>query len=102
MGWSINPWRAALLAALVCALSACAALDRVISVTDPNTGEVVETTVGDLAADTVEDVGGTITGVLGDAVGVATGNPIVGAGAGAALLALLGAGASRMRRKRLG
>lgn len=79
-------------------LTSCATLDKVISMTDPETGEVTETTVGNVAADTVEQIGGTVSGVLSDALSVATGNPIVGLGGGAALLALLGSGASRLRR----
>ncbi len=84
-------------AVLVVGLPGCAALGEIVRVTDPVTGEVTETTVGDLAADTVEDVGGVVSSVLGDVLGVAAGNPIIGAGAGATLLTLLGAGASRLR-----
>ena len=88
----------ALVAFALLAISSCAALDKVVSMTDPETGDVVETTVGNVAADTVEQLGGTGSGVLADALGVATGNPVIGVGGGAALLALLGAGASRLRR----
>ena len=84
---------------LVAGLPGCAALGEVIRITDPVTGEVTETTVGDLAADTVEGFGATISDVVSGAATAATGNPIVGAGAGAALLTLLGAGASKLRRK---
>ena len=88
----------AVVAFALLAISSCATLDKVISMTDPDTGEVTETTVGNVAADTVEQLGGTVSGVLSDALGVATGNPVIGVGGGAALLALLGAGASRLRR----
>jgi len=81
-------------------LSGCAALDKVVSVIDPVTGEVTESTIGDVAADAVESVGSTFSGIAGDALGIATANPVVGAGGGAALLALFGAGASRLRRRR--
>ena len=80
------------------AVSSCSTLGRVISLTDPETGEVTETTVGNVAADTVEQIGGTVSNVVGDALGVATGNPVVGLGGGAGLLALFAAGASRLRR----
>ena len=81
-------------------LSGCAALDRVVSVMDPVTGEVTESTIGDVAADAVESVGSTVSGIAGDALGLATANPIVGAGGGAALLALFAAGAGRLRRRK--
>ena len=79
-------------------LSGCAVLDKVVQIANPDTGEVVETTVGDLAADVAEDAGFSISRTVGSVVSVATGNPIMGAGAGAALVALLGAGASRLRK----
>ena len=78
----------------------CAALGKVISVVDPETGEVTETTVGDMAADTVEQVGATLGSVVSNVAGVASGNMVVGAGAGAARGALLGAGAAGLRRKK--
>jgi len=86
-------------AVLVLGTSGCAALGKAVSFTDPETGEVVETTVGDLAADTVEGLGATLSDVVGGAATVATGNPIIGAGAGAALLTLVLAGAAKLRRK---
>ena len=90
-----------LLIALLCAGTvSCAALDRVVNITDPDTGEVTQTTVGDLAAGMVEDSGGPISDAIGSAVGLASGNPVVGMGAGAAVLSMIMAGASRMRRKK--
>ena len=80
-------------------LPGCAALGEVVQYIDPATGEVTETTVGDLAADTVESFAAQLGSVVNGAATAATGNPIVGAGAGAALLTLLGAGASKLRRK---
>lgn len=80
----------------------CATLGKRITLTDPETGETTETTVGDVAADTVEGVGDTLSSVISTVATAATGNPIVGAGAGAAILTLLGAGASRLRRKKEG
>tara|TARA_R110000787_G_scaffold28825_4_gene78510 strand:+ start:2291 stop:2584 length:294 start_codon:yes stop_codon:yes gene_type:complete len=85
---------------LLTVVPSCGALDNLVRVTDPSTGGVIETTVGDLAADAVENVGGAVGAVVGDVVGVATGNPVLGAGVAAALLALLGAGAARLRRRR--
>lgn len=85
---------------LVIGLPGCAALGEVVSFTDPVTGEVTETTVGDLAADSVEGFGSQFGSVVNGAATAATGNPVIGAGAGAAVLALLGAGASRLRRRK--
>jgi hypothetical protein len=93
--------RSKIVLALACAcVASCAALDKVVSVIDPTTGEVTESSIGDLAADAVESVGSTVSGLAGDALGLATANPIIGAGGGAALLALFGAGASHLRRRR--
>jgi hypothetical protein len=91
---------AALAASLLMFAASCAALDREISYQDPKTGEVVVTTVGDEAADQIEASGEGISQVVGGVLGTATGNPVIGAGAAAALAALLGAGASRLRRKK--
>ena len=84
---------------LVVGLPGCAALGEVVRITDPVTGEVTETTVGDLAADSVEGFGATVSDMVSGAATAATGNPIVGAGAGAVLLTLLGGAASKLRRK---
>lgn len=85
--------------ATACALTSCAALDRVVTLQDPVTGETTETTVGDVAAGTVESFAGTVADVAGGAATAATGNPVVGAGLGAALLAAAGAVATGLRRK---
>ena len=86
--------------AMLMTLPGCAALDEVIQVSDPVTGEVTETTVGDQLADSVEGFGARLGSVVNGATTAATGNPVVGAGAGAALLAVLCAGASRLRRRK--
>ena len=96
----MNRARIIAISSLLVIASSCSALSRVVRVTDPVTGGIVETTVGDLAADTVDSLGGSVSAVASDIVSVATGNPVLGAGVGAALLALLGAGASRLRRRR--
>ena len=81
-------------------LSGCAALDKVVSVIDPVTGEASETTVGEMAAGVVDSVGSTVSDAVGSVATVASGNPIAGAAVGASLLALFGAGASRLRKKK--
>lgn len=86
-------------AALVIYATSCSALEREVRYTDPETGEVIETTVGDEAAKQVEATGGTVSEVVGGVLGTATGNPVIGAGAAAALAALVGAAASKLRRK---
>ena len=91
---------AILLSTALVVSSGCAALDREIEYRDPETGEVVVTTVGDEAADQLESTGGAVSDVVGGVLGTATGNPVIGAGAAAALAALIGAGASRLRRKK--
>jgi hypothetical protein len=80
----------------------CKAIDLggVISYTDPDTGEVVETTVGNALADQVEESGEIIGGVAGKALGVATGNPVVGVSASALIAALIAGGAGKLRRKK--
>ena len=88
-----------ILFAVACALTSCAALDRVVTLQDPVTGEVTETTVGDVAADGVESWAGTLADAAGAAATAGSGNPVVGAGVGAALLAAAGAAASALRRK---
>jgi len=70
--------------ALVCvlALSSCAALDTVVDVFDPVTGEKTgETTVGDIVAGTGEAAGD----AAGAIVSGVTGNPLLGTAAAAAL-----------------
>ena len=84
---------------LIIGLPGCAALDRMVSVTDPVTGETSMERVGDLAADTLESAGGMASGILEGVAGAATGNPIVGAGVGAVLLSLVASGASKLRKK---
>ena len=78
--------------ALVCvlALSSCAALDHVVDVLGPDGEKVGETTVGDMIADSGEDVAGSVVGML-------TGNPIL-AGAAAAAAGGVFAGARRKNR----
>lgn len=88
------------LVGLALALQSCKALARVIPVTDPVTGEVTETTVGDQLAETVVTMAEPASGILSNIVGTATANPVIGAGAGAALLAALTAGAAKLRRNK--
>lgn len=92
--------RAAWLAAPLLALASCAALDKTIWLQDPETGEVQETTVGDVTADVVDEVGDEIGSTAANLVSVATGNPVIGAGAGAAIVALLAGASSKLRRKK--
>lgn len=76
-------------------------LDTVIPIFDDETGEQIgETTVGEVAAATVEDSSGFISDAVSAVVGGATGNPAVGGLASLAALAGLGAGANRLRRRR--
>lgn len=85
-------------------LAGCSALgemlDGAYTYTDPQTGEQVTTTVGDAVADQVDSTGSVIGGVVGKAVGVATANPVVGVSAGALLTALIGSGATAIRRRK--
>lgn len=79
---------------LLCA--SCAALDKMIPVTDPETGVVTEARVGDVVADAVD----AYTQPAANIISTAIPNPIVGAGIAAALLAAAGAATSRLRKKR--
>jgi len=90
-----------------CLLSGCAALssmgvdpDTPYTYTDPATGEEVDTTVGEAMADQIDAAGGVASNIAGKALGVATGNPVVGVSASALMMALLGAGTSRLRKKK--
>lgn len=83
-------------------LASCAALDEVVTFTDPDTGEEVTTTVGDALADSLTDAGEAGSTVVGKVVGGATGNPVLGLGAAALLSTLVGTGASRLRRRKEG
>lgn len=85
---------------LLVGISSCSVLGEVYSYIDPQTGEQVTTTVGEAVADQIDGAGAVVGDVVGKAVGVATGNPIVGVGAAALLATLLGAGTSRLRRKK--
>jgi hypothetical protein len=78
--------------ALLCLLPSCQLLDTEVPVFDQATGEQIGvTTVGDLVADSGEDV-------AGDLVGMLTGNPIL-SGAAAAAAAGLFSGARRKRKQ---
>ena len=68
--------------------------------TDPSTGQPVTTTVGDAVADQIDSAGGVVSNIAGKALGVATGNPIVGVSMTALLAALIGSGSSRWRKKK--
>lgn len=85
-------------------LVSCSALkldpEAEFTYTDPSTGEEVTTTVGDAVADQIESAGSITSSVVGKALGVATGNPVVGVSAAALLSALVGSGAAGLRRKR--
>ncbi len=82
-------------AALTGGLTACSALEGFLgaplSVFDEETGEEVETTVGDAIADNAETAEGVVSGLLS---GV---NPLVGVAGGAAAAALFGA--ARRKKK---
>tara|TARA_Y100000310_G_scaffold268644_1_gene281336 strand:- start:160 stop:447 length:288 start_codon:yes stop_codon:yes gene_type:complete len=90
----------ALFALAISLLASCAALGKVVSITDPQTGEVVESTVGDVLADAVSNVGKTASNLAGGIASTATGNPVVGAGLGALVLSLAGGLAGRLRPKK--
>lgn len=90
--------------ALLLVLSSCSALgidpSTELTYTDPTTGEEVTTTLGDAMADQIEGTGSVVASTAGKAIGVATGNPVVGVSAAALLSALIGTGTSRLRRKK--
>ena len=82
--------------ALVCvlALSSCAALDTVVDVFDPVSGEKTgETTVGDIVAGTGEAAGD----AAGAIVSGITGNPLLGTAAAAGIAGLF-MGARRKKK----
>jgi hypothetical protein len=85
-------------------LSSCTALGidpgEEVTYVDPQTGEEVTTTLGDAMADQIEETGAVVASTAGKALGVATGNPVVGISAAALLSALIGTGTSRLRRKK--
>lgn len=89
---------------LLVLLPSCSALgidpSTEVTYTDPNTGEEVTTTLGDAMADQIEGTGSVVASTAGKAIGVATGNPVVGVSAAALLTALIGTGTSRLRRKK--
>ena len=103
-----RPALAALAAFCVAALlTGCSALssmgldkDAEYTYTDPETGTEVVTTVGEVVADQIDSAGGVASNMAGKALGVATGNPVVGVTASALMMALLGAGTSRLRKKK--
>tara|TARA_R100000458_G_C8276523_1_gene251883 strand:- start:965 stop:1231 length:267 start_codon:yes stop_codon:yes gene_type:complete len=68
-----------------------AVLDYPMSFFDEESGEVVETTVGDAIADNADGVAGVVEGVLG---GVHPGLALLGGGAAAALM-----GKARRKKK---
>ena len=82
------------------ALTSCATLDKIIPVFNDSGEQVGETTVGDAAAGMVDSAAGGLSDLVSSAISVTTGNPVAGGASGLAALALLGAGASRLRRKR--
>ena len=74
-------------------LASCAALDTVVDVFDPLTGEKTgETTIGSIVADSGEVVGD----AAGSVIGGLTGNPMLGVAAAAGLTGLC----SAARRKK--
>ena len=89
----------ALAGACLCVVS-CVSPGTEVTYTDPKTGEVVTTTTGDIAADQIEATGSVWAGIAGKALGVATGNPIVGLTSGALITALLGTAAAGLRPKK--
>lgn len=98
MSWSSRlQFAVAFLAGIT--LSGCAALGKTVRLMNPTTGEETTTTVGDIAADTVDSVGAVVADVATSVATAATANPVVGTGAGAAVIALLGLAASKLRRR---
>lgn len=89
-----------LAAAALLTLSSCQLLGNEVTYVDPETGEEVTTTVGDALADQIDQSTSIVSNTAGKAVGVATGNPVVGVSAAALLSALIGTGTSRLRRRR--
>lgn len=85
-------------------LSSCSLLGidtgEEVTYVDPKTGEEVTTTLGDAMADQIDETGAVVASTAGKALGVATGNPVVGVSAAALLSALIGTGTSRLRRKK--
>ena len=90
--------------ALLLVVSSCASLgidpSTEVTYTDPDTGEEITTTLGDAMADQIQSTGSIVSSTAGKAIGVATGNPVVGVSAAALLTALIGTGASGLRRRR--
>jgi hypothetical protein len=77
-------------------LASCAALDTVVDVFDPLTGEKTgETTLGSIVADSGKAVGD----AAGSVVGGLTGNPMLGIAAAAGLTGLFSA-ARRKKKQR--
>jgi hypothetical protein len=83
-------------------LTSCAALGETLTITNPETGEVTTTTVGDVLADGLVQSAEPAASTVSTLVGTATANPVIGAGAGAALLAAISAGAGALRRSKQG
>ena len=81
--------RSVLGGALLLVLSSCSSLgidpSTELTYTDPSTGEEVTTTLGDAMADQIEGTGSVVASTAGKAIGVATGNPVVGVSAAALL-----------------
>lgn len=84
------------LAPLLLVLASCSTLDTMVPVTNPETGEVTEMRLGDIAAEAVDQHAGTAASIAQSVIP----NPVVGAGFGAALLAAAGAASSAMRKKK--
>ena len=92
------------IAACCLSLASCAGLGidtaKELEYVDPSTGDTVVTTVGDAIADQVDTAGTVVSSVAGKALGVATGNPMIGVSVTALLAALIGSGSSRLRKKK--
>lgn len=89
-----------LLACVLVGAPSCSILEKPYTVLDDQTGAYEETTVGEIAADAIDASSTKLANIVSYSVGTAAGNPIIGAGAGAALIALLGLASKRLRRKK--
>ena len=88
------------LAGVCLSVGSCVSPGTPVEYTDPATGKTITTTAGDIAADQLDATGSIFTSLAGKALGIATGNPIVGLSGSALLAALLGTATARLRKKK--
>ena len=90
-----------LVAFLLVIAPSCAALDRVVPIFDPASGEQIgETTVGDLAGASVESSAGAVSDTISSVVSGVSGNPALGGATGLGAMGLLLAAAAALKRKK--